>query len=242
MTKSGLYFTDQAKDDAEPRMGEPAVQRSRRMRKRDGRRLGRSAVLAGCRTNIATPGSCRVRLFHGEPHVNLGTFAFPAGCGAATPSQHRAICGVVWHRCDPNAACRPSRPAAGMACPTFCRMAPRMAIGDIILRPEWQRADLSCAQAGTLAEWQDQVARYAVGNSRLALFLSAAFAGALLEIIAEPSVACTCMASRRPANPRRHSSPRRSWAKVQGTETRINGARLATAWKVLPADAAMGAL
>ena len=42
-------------------------------------------------------------------------------------------------------------------------------------------------QAGTLAEWQDQVARYAIGNSRLALFLSAAFAGALLEIIAEPS-------------------------------------------------------
>ena len=31
------------------------------------------------------------------------------------------------------------------------------------------------------------MARYAIGNSRLALFLSAAFAGALLEIIAEPS-------------------------------------------------------
>jgi putative DNA primase/helicase len=40
---------------------------------------------------------------------------------------------------------------------------------------------------GTLPEWQEAVARYAIGNCRLALFLSAAFAGALLDIVAEPS-------------------------------------------------------
>ena len=48
---------------------------------------------------------------------------------------------------------------------------------DLILRPEMVRADLSCASRGSLQDWQDQVARYAVGNSRLALFLSAGFAG-----------------------------------------------------------------
>ncbi|CAP57543.1 DUF927 domain-containing protein [Gluconacetobacter diazotrophicus] len=40
---------------------------------------------------------------------------------------------------------------------------------------------------GTLADWQKQVAAYAVGNSRLALFLSAAFAGPLLDIMGEQS-------------------------------------------------------
>jgi putative DNA primase/helicase len=59
--------------------------------------------------------------------------------------------------------------------------------GDVILRPELQRADLSCASRGTLADWQDRVARYATGNSRLGLFLSAGFAGPLLESISEPS-------------------------------------------------------
>ncbi|WP_308720892.1 DUF927 domain-containing protein [Komagataeibacter xylinus] len=43
------------------------------------------------------------------------------------------------------------------------------------------------ATAGTLAEWQREVAAYAVGNSRLALFLSAAFAGPLLDIAGEQS-------------------------------------------------------
>lgn len=43
------------------------------------------------------------------------------------------------------------------------------------------------AMRGTLGEWQDQVARFAVGNHRLGLFMSCAFAGPLLEITAEPS-------------------------------------------------------
>jgi len=43
------------------------------------------------------------------------------------------------------------------------------------------------ATAGTLAEWQHEVARYAVGNSRLALFISAAFTGPLLDMAGEQS-------------------------------------------------------
>jgi uncharacterized protein (DUF927 family) len=58
---------------------------------------------------------------------------------------------------------------------------------NVMLRPELVKSDQSCAIAGTLADWQDDVARYAVGNSRLAFYLSAAFAGSLLEICTEPS-------------------------------------------------------
>jgi putative DNA primase/helicase len=56
----------------------------------------------------------------------------------------------------------------------------------VILRPELANHE-ACGQAGTLADWQEQVAKYAVGNSRIALFISASFAGALLELISEPS-------------------------------------------------------
>lgn len=38
----------------------------------------------------------------------------------------------------------------------------------------------SFRQAGTLESWQENVARYAVGNSRLVLAISAAFAGPLV--------------------------------------------------------------
>ncbi|WP_342627199.1 DUF927 domain-containing protein [Nguyenibacter vanlangensis] len=41
--------------------------------------------------------------------------------------------------------------------------------------------------AGTLADWQRGIAAYAVGNSRLALFVAAAFAGPLLDIAGEQS-------------------------------------------------------
>jgi hypothetical protein len=40
---------------------------------------------------------------------------------------------------------------------------------------------------GTLAEWQEHVARYAVRNSRIALMTSAAFAGPLLDITGDQS-------------------------------------------------------
>ncbi|WP_459987536.1 DUF927 domain-containing protein, partial [Komagataeibacter kakiaceti] len=43
------------------------------------------------------------------------------------------------------------------------------------------------ARAGTLEDWQREVASYAEGNSRLALSISAAFAGPLLDIASEQS-------------------------------------------------------
>jgi putative DNA primase/helicase len=41
--------------------------------------------------------------------------------------------------------------------------------------------------AGTLETWQSEVARYAVGNDRLVLFISAAFYGPLLDVVSDPS-------------------------------------------------------
>lgn len=43
------------------------------------------------------------------------------------------------------------------------------------------------ATSGTLEEWQQHVARYAISNSRLAFYLSAALAGPLLDIATEQS-------------------------------------------------------
>jgi len=58
---------------------------------------------------------------------------------------------------------------------------------DVILKPTIRRSGDEMGTAGSLKEWQDAVAAYAIGNSRLAFFLSAAFAGVLLDIITEPS-------------------------------------------------------
>lgn len=59
----------------------------------------------------------------------------------------------------------------------------------IVLQPDAEGAAAAPATEikGTLAEWQHGVARFAVGNDLLALFLAAAFAGPLLELMAEPS-------------------------------------------------------
>ncbi|WP_375542507.1 DUF927 domain-containing protein [Paraburkholderia sp. CNPSo 3272] len=45
----------------------------------------------------------------------------------------------------------------------------------------------SYAQAGTLAEWQEHVARYWFGNSRLLLAVSAAFASMLVHVAGQES-------------------------------------------------------
>ena len=57
----------------------------------------------------------------------------------------------------------------------------------IILRPDLRKHGPETAVSGTLAEWQDKVARYCIGNSRLVFFLSAAFAGPLISVGMEPS-------------------------------------------------------
>jgi uncharacterized protein (DUF927 family) len=61
------------------------------------------------------------------------------------------------------------------------------AAGGVILQTERAGAHPAFAAAGTLAEWQREVARYAEGNDRLALFLSAAFVGPLLDVASEQS-------------------------------------------------------
>ncbi len=53
--------------------------------------------------------------------------------------------------------------------------------------------------AGSLDGWKDEVARYAVGNSRLVLTLSTAFAAPLLYPTGAESAASTSAAPRRRA-------------------------------------------
>jgi uncharacterized protein (DUF927 family) len=58
---------------------------------------------------------------------------------------------------------------------------------DVILQADRASAGRAFRVAGTISGWQDKVAAPAVGNDRLVLFISAAFAGPLLEVLAEPS-------------------------------------------------------
>jgi putative DNA primase/helicase len=55
---------------------------------------------------------------------------------------------------------------------------------DVILQSD---SASSCKVAGTMTEWQQGLAQYAVGNSRLSMFLCAAFVAPLLEIAAAES-------------------------------------------------------
>lgn len=58
---------------------------------------------------------------------------------------------------------------------------------DVVLAPEAARSGDGTKEAGDLAAWQQAVAQYAIGNSRHAFFMSAAFAGAMLAVNSEPS-------------------------------------------------------
>ncbi len=58
---------------------------------------------------------------------------------------------------------------------------------DTILQADHAGTDAAYRAAGTLRDWQGEVATLAVGNDRLALFLAAAFAGPLLDVLGEPS-------------------------------------------------------
>ena len=58
---------------------------------------------------------------------------------------------------------------------------------DVILQADHMTGNPAFRVAGTLADWQSKVAQLAVGNDRLALFMAAAFAGPLLDILSEPS-------------------------------------------------------
>ncbi len=58
---------------------------------------------------------------------------------------------------------------------------------DTILQADYVNPDAAYRPVGSLADWQCKVAALAVGNDRLALGLSTAFTGPLLDIAAEPS-------------------------------------------------------
>lgn len=55
------------------------------------------------------------------------------------------------------------------------------AIGEAAEPVIFVEADRRCLSSGTLEDWQQKVAAYCAGNSRLALFVSAAFAAPLLD-------------------------------------------------------------
>jgi putative DNA primase/helicase len=59
--------------------------------------------------------------------------------------------------------------------------------GDVILQADHASADAAYRAVGNLAGWRSGVAALAVGNHRMALFVSAAFAGPLLDVMGEPS-------------------------------------------------------
>ncbi len=61
------------------------------------------------------------------------------------------------------------------------------AAAKLVLQSDGAVPDAAYQAAGTLADWQREVAAYAVGNDRLGLFVSSAFAGPLLDVMAEPS-------------------------------------------------------
>lgn len=57
--------------------------------------------------------------------------------------------------------------------------------GDQVILQSGEKLDHAFNQAGTLTEWQDQVAKPALGNSRLVMAISTAFAAPLLSITGE---------------------------------------------------------
>jgi len=96
---------------------------------------------------------------------------------AAPPCTLRIVREAGWHRddCEEAAYAFPSGEVFGRA------------NHNVVLANDVVRSDEGVGTAGTLTEWQEQVARYAGGNSRLAFFVCAALAGPLLDINSEPS-------------------------------------------------------
>jgi uncharacterized protein (DUF927 family) len=93
-----------------------------------------------------------------------------------TPSRKLCVATTGWHQTDAgHAYVLPSGETFGAGG------------DDIILQTDHVASIKATQPRGTLAEWQQHVARYAVGNHRLGLFISAAFAAPLLDVTGEPS-------------------------------------------------------
>jgi putative DNA primase/helicase len=185
MTPTGLWFTDPAKDDANP---EWVCQEFSVLGECENGMGGDWGVVMSWQDAAAHRHTWIVprELVHGEPHVIAARLESQGlRCNFVKAAQANL------RRCL--ASVRPDRRLTAVTCGgwhgmNFVLPDGTMFGGDnLILRPEMVRVDLSCAIRGSLQDWQDNVARYAVGNSRLAFFQSAAFAGPLLEIIIELS-------------------------------------------------------
>ena len=126
MTRDGLYFTDPGRDDANP---EWVCQGSSVLGECENGMGGDWGVVMSWQDAAEHRHTWIVpcEMFHGEPHaISAHLHSRGLRCSytkSAQGSLRRCLASV-----RPDAACRLSRLVAGMGCPTFCRMAPRMAI------------------------------------------------------------------------------------------------------------------
>ena len=72
---------------------------------------------------------------------------------------------------------------------------------EVIVQTASVKTGESTRASGTLAEWQHNIARLAVGNSRVAFGISTAFAGPLLDIVNEKSGGFNAGGSRKSVRP-----------------------------------------
>jgi uncharacterized protein (DUF927 family) len=184
MTANGLFYTDPDEDNAQPMW--ICQQFSVPGECEDGSGGGWGVVMSW-RDEAEHPHTWIVprELFHGEPHVIAATLeAHGLRCNYAKKAQ--ASLRQVLESMRPEHRLQAVE-RGGWHCGAYVLPDGTVYGEGIILRPELRRHDLSCAMAGTVKDWQDQVARYAIGYSRVAFFIAAAFAGALLDIAGEQS-------------------------------------------------------
>ena len=185
MTPDGLWFVDPDEEDARPvRVCQPFTV------------LGECAsdfgehwgIVMSWQEDAGHPHTWIIdrAMLHGEPHAIAAKLEDKGlRCSFAKQGQNllRRVIGSLRHNVHLTAVER-----GGWHGDSYVLPNGEVIGGDnVLMRTEIAKHDLASAQAGTLAEWQQHLGRYAVGNSRLVLFASAAFAGPLLDIVHEPS-------------------------------------------------------
>ena len=136
--------------------------------------------------------SCPKRLVHGDGNAIAGELENAGlACGTSrvahehlkrfigavrTSRRLRCVDRTGWHLTDGGPVfLLPGGDAFGPGAASVILQRDRVGTGDAF------------RSAGTLETWQSEVARYTIGNDRLVLFTSAAFAGPLLDVVSEPS-------------------------------------------------------
>ena len=186
MTRDGLYFTDPARDDANP---EWVCQEFSVLGECENGMGGDWGVVLSWQDAAEHRHTWIVpcEMFHGEPHAisaHLHSHGLRCSYTKTAQAQSAALSGIGATR-TPLAGRHHRRLAwhvlhsAGWHRVWRCRHhpAPRTATRRSVVRPSWH-----ACRNGRI-RWRDTQS----ATRALALFLSAAFAGALLEFIAEPS-------------------------------------------------------